>query len=44
MAIFITAFIFGIRFAGVFYDVESGLFRKGRAKLDKMFKKVEKAK
>jgi len=30
------------RFAGVFYDVESGLHRKGRTELDKMLKKVEK--
>ena len=30
------------RFAGVFYDVESGLRRKGRTDLDKMLKKAEK--
>lgn len=32
------------RFAGVFYDVESGLHRKGRTELDKMLKKAEKGK
>ena len=32
------------RFAGVFYDVESGLRRKGRIELDKMLKKAEKGK
>ena len=32
------------RFAGVFYDVESGLRRKGRTELDKMLKKAEKGK
>ncbi len=32
------------RFAGVFYDVESGLRRKGRTDLDKMLKKAEKGK
>ena len=31
-------------FAGVFYDVESGLRRKGRTELDKMLKKAEKGK
>ena len=29
------------RFAGVFYDVESGLRRKGRTELDNMLKKAE---
>lgn len=32
------------KFAGVFYDVESGLRRKGRTELDKMLKKAEKGK
>ncbi len=32
------------RFAGVFYDVESGLRQKGRTELDKMLKKAEKGK
>ncbi|WP_312813698.1 hypothetical protein [Sedimentibacter sp.] len=32
------------RFTGVFYDVESGLSRKGRTELNKMFKKAEKGK
>ena len=32
------------RFAGVFYDVESGLRRKGRTELDKMLKKAAKGK
>ena len=31
-------------FAGVFYDIESGLRRSGRTGLDKMLKKVEKGK
>lgn len=32
------------RLAGVFYDIESGLRRKGRTELDKMLKKAEKGK
>lgn len=32
------------RFGGVFYDVESGLRRKGRTEMDKMLKKAEKGK
>jgi DNA invertase Pin-like site-specific DNA recombinase len=31
-------------FAGVFYDIESGLCRKGRTELDKMLKKLQKVK
>ena len=31
-------------FAGVFYDIESGLRRNGRTELDKMLKKAEKVK
>jgi site-specific DNA recombinase len=31
-------------FAGVFYDVESGLRRSGRKRLDKMLKKRQRAK